>query len=384
MTRSIFVAVLWGLMALGWAIPEEAQQIVEDFVGGDPSVQLIDDSGAGNEATWVMPRSGFRWGGYDVYTGPQTNRGIGVGARTGASDLVFYYTTTAAGSYAYTVFSQAGTGESNMYVDLSTPESFIEHVVTKSDVDPSTLTAIRHMIRVREGEARSWYVSDPVTWGPVDGFTTTSFVSGLSWYAVDLADSANLNLLAGGDEGAIAFALVESAPDLAMVDGGGIYVDFARDNWEAMFSIERITWASRGNLPAGTSWQLVYEDEFDGTSLDWSEWGVENSSPSHIDSSRWVENIEVHDGVLHLVSHKEQRGGKEWTTGHVWTRAFRKQEGFFEASCRYAPGTGLNNAWWLFEPGYFEFDINEGHYPDEINMNYHWWEGAHQSWGSSV
>ena len=29
------------------------------------------------------------------------------------------------------------------------------------------------------------------------------------------------------------------------------------------------------------------------------------------------------------------------------------------------------------KPGRFEIDINEGHYPDEINMNIHNWSGKH-------
>ncbi len=154
--------------------------------------------------------------------------------------------------------------------------------------------------------------------------------------------------------------------------------------------------------PEHARWRLTFSDEFDGTALDGRVWEVESGSPTHILSSRWPENIEVKDGVCRLVTRKENRGGKEWTTAHMWTRTFRQKYGYFEARYRYGRATGLNNAFWLMPratneqagiygmKGYlkkFEIDINEGHYPDKVNMNIHNWEGEHwsqhQAWVSS-
>ena len=146
--------------------------------------------------------------------------------------------------------------------------------------------------------------------------------------------------------------------------------------------------------PEHSAWRLTFSDEFDGSDLDMNAWEVESGAPTHILSSRWPENIEVRDGVCRLVTRKEKRAGKEWTTAHMWTRTFRQKYGYFEARYRYGAAPGLNNAFWLMPratgeqagvygmKGYlrkFEIDINEGHYPGKVNMNIHNWEGEHWS-----
>jgi beta-glucanase (GH16 family) len=145
--------------------------------------------------------------------------------------------------------------------------------------------------------------------------------------------------------------------------------------------------------PEHSRWTLTFDDEFTETSLDRQKWDVESGAPTHILSSRWPENIQVSGGACRLLTRKESRGGKEWTTAHLWTRSFRQKYGYFEARFRYGAATGLNNAFWLMPradgrqdagifgmAGYlkkFEIDINEGHAPREVSMNVHNWEGEH-------
>ena len=135
-------------------------------------------------------------------------------------------------------------------------------------------------------------------------------------------------------------------------------------------------------LSQGTSaWQLVWQDEFayPNEKLD-EDWVSQNSPSTHILSSRWRENAVVKDGTLRLVNRKEARGGQQWTSGNIWTKR-QFQYGFFEARYRYAAAEGTNNSFWLMTntPGQpaagkrFEIDINEGHYPNEINTNIHNW-----------
>ncbi len=139
--------------------------------------------------------------------------------------------------------------------------------------------------------------------------------------------------------------------------------------------------------PADKEWVLTFNDEFNGTEMDWSVWRSDASSPGHIMSSRWPENAEVHDGALHLVVRKEERGGKEWTSGNIWVRpeVFAQTYGYWEARFKCTAAPGINNAFWTFVPHnynihknpdittHYELDINEGHYPNKINMNYHTW-----------
>ena len=141
------------------------------------------------------------------------------------------------------------------------------------------------------------------------------------------------------------------------------------------------------NRPDPAGWQLVFSDEFDGDKLDADKWQCESGSPGHIQSSRWPENIVVKDGCCRLLTRKEKRGGKEWTSGHFWTRSFAPRYGFFECRMKTGGAAGLNNAFWLMADGKkddgrkFEIDICESHFPDKVNTNLHWWGGEH--WAKS-
>lgn len=129
------------------------------------------------------------------------------------------------------------------------------------------------------------------------------------------------------------------------------------------------------------SWRLVWGDEFDypDAQLD-EQWNSQNGPSGHILSSRWRENAVVQDGALRLVNRKEERGGQKWTSGNLWSKE-RFQYGYFECRYRYAAAEGTNNSFWLMtntpgEPAAgkrFEIDINEGHYPNEVNTNIHNW-----------
>ncbi len=132
--------------------------------------------------------------------------------------------------------------------------------------------------------------------------------------------------------------------------------------------------------PQHAQWEMTFCDEFAGDRLDFKVWESQAGprSPDDIES-RWPENNVVRDGVLYQVTRRESvpRGGKDWTTAHIWTRTFQQQFGYFEARMRY--GKYLNNAFWLFrpmgqrfaEPPHFEIDINEGHTPRDVCMTFH-------------
>ena len=135
-------------------------------------------------------------------------------------------------------------------------------------------------------------------------------------------------------------------------------------------------------------WKLVFQDEFNGPELDRRVWQVESGSPGHILSSRWPENVVVTNGLLRLLTRKEARGGKVWTTGNIWTRTYQAQYGYFEARMRIAKASGLNNAFWLMttnkptDPIHFEIDITEAHYPNIHTMTLHNWSGKHTATGA--
>ena len=134
-------------------------------------------------------------------------------------------------------------------------------------------------------------------------------------------------------------------------------------------------------LPGGKErWNLVWQDEFDAPDAKLDEqWESQNGPSGHILCSRWRENAKVANGTLKLINRKEKRGGQDWTSGSIWTRR-TFQYGYFECRYRYAAAEGTNNSFWLMTRGpkpktgkSFEIDINEGHYPNEVNTNIHNW-----------
>ena len=132
--------------------------------------------------------------------------------------------------------------------------------------------------------------------------------------------------------------------------------------------------------PPHAQWELTFCDEFDGDSVNWDVWQSQNSirGGDRLEG-RWPENNVLKDGILHQVTKKEDppRGGKQWSTAHIWTKEFTQKYGYFEARMRY--GRYLNNAFWLWRPGgrnerpHFEIDINEGHTPREVAMCFHYY-----------
>lgn len=125
-------------------------------------------------------------------------------------------------------------------------------------------------------------------------------------------------------------------------------------------------------------WELVFREEFDGTTADLDKnWTFQNGPSGHILCSRWRDNVVVTNGLCRLVNRKEKRGGQDWTSGNLWTKQ-SFQYGYFECRYRYAAAKATNNSFWLMPTGKtppgmkrFEIDINEGHYPNEVTSNIH-------------
>lgn len=139
-----------------------------------------------------------------------------------------------------------------------------------------------------------------------------------------------------------------------------------------------------------SKYELVWEDQFDYKTRDdlLEVWESSNGPSPNTMCSRWPENIELADGMVRLVNHKENRGGQDWTSARMWTKE-QYQYGYYECRYKYAAATGTNNSFWIStlrnaqdpaEGKRFELDINEGHYPDEVNVSIHnWTDEPHKS-----
>lgn len=114
-----------------------------------------------------------------------------------------------------------------------------------------------------------------------------------------------------------------------------------------------------GGPPVAGDWELIFYDEFSGTELDESKWEAMDKQvyqSTKYRSTRWKENVELTNGVLRLVTKKENRSGElddgdfhewqEYTTGGIKSGDPIAKYGYFEARMKYAPTNGLNNAFW--------------------------------------
>jgi len=97
-------------------------------------------------------------------------------------------------------------------------------------------------------------------------------------------------------------------------------------------------------LPATQTWQLNFEDTFDGPGraedgslgnasgddLDEQVWTYTDGEylPGFIESARFRDNIVVEDGLAKLITRREQKTDPdtgtvfEWTSAHMFTRTF--------------------------------------------------------------
>lgn len=146
--------------------------------------------------------------------------------------------------------------------------------------------------------------------------------------------------------------------------------------------IPLLIWARSNYKPcikdsSGSKWDLVWHDEFNNNSTIDENWSAENASPGHIMSSRWRENLSVKSGKLIIKNLKENKGGKEWTSGSMTSKRKFKY-GYFECRMRISSISGVNNSFWLYctnptsiSGHKFEIDVIEGHYPNAVLSNIH-------------
>ena len=142
--------------------------------------------------------------------------------------------------------------------------------------------------------------------------------------------------------------------------------------------------------PTDEEWVLTFNDEFNGNSLNWSIWMSQANTPATF-ISRWPENAVVKDGALHLVVKKDDTKERGWTSGNVWVRpeVFRQSYGYWEARFKIADIPYANNSFWTHsalvtlpevtdDTLRFEQDINEGKYPNVVDITYHHYKNGHE------
>ena len=147
-------------------------------------------------------------------------------------------------------------------------------------------------------------------------------------------------------------------------------------------------------------WNLVWEDNFDGTTLDQTKWSFQtgdggwgnNELQYYTDR---IDNVNVNAGILEIIGKSENYMGADYTSGRI--RSIDKGDwtyGRFEASIKMPIGQGIWPAFWMLPtdniyggwPASGEMDIMEylGHQANITYATAHYGtNGDHQFQGDS-
>ena len=139
-------------------------------------------------------------------------------------------------------------------------------------------------------------------------------------------------------------------------------------------------------------WQLVWSDEFNGSSLDTSKWSYQIGTGAPL-MVGWgnnelqyytnrPDNVNVSGGYLHIIARRENFGGMQYTSGRIRTKGKGDwRYGKIEMRAKLPRGRGIWPAFWMLPtdevfggwPRSGEIDIMEliGHEPNRIHATIH-------------
>jgi beta-glucanase (GH16 family) len=145
-------------------------------------------------------------------------------------------------------------------------------------------------------------------------------------------------------------------------------------------------------VPPPPQWNIVWDDEFNGTSIDTSKWtfdigtgppypGWGNNELEYYTSR--TNNAYVSDGLLHIRAQQESYGGQNYTSAKIKsTGLFYKTYGRFEWHAKLPSGTGFWPALWMLPqsspyggwPNEGEIDVveNKGNIPNQEGGTIHY------------
>lgn len=148
--------------------------------------------------------------------------------------------------------------------------------------------------------------------------------------------------------------------------------------------------------PAVLAYELVWSDEFDGTSLNTSKWGYENGNLGVNNEKQYyqTENVAVSNGNLVITARKQTVAGQPYTSGRINTNGkFSRKYGRVEARIKLPGVQGLWPAFWMLGsniatagwPACGEIDIMEHvNTGNTVLGTIHWFNTAYSYYGGST
>jgi beta-glucanase (GH16 family) len=156
-----------------------------------------------------------------------------------------------------------------------------------------------------------------------------------------------------------------------------------------------------GQAASNTAWNIVWSDEFDGTTIASTNWSFETgnnggwgNSELEYYTSRF-QNAYVSNGLLHIVAQQESFGGFNYTSARMKSQNhFSKQYGKIEFRAKLPSGVGFWPALWMLGnnfpsvgwPACGEIDImeNKGSVPGQVQGTIHYSNSSNQHLSSTA
>ena len=145
-------------------------------------------------------------------------------------------------------------------------------------------------------------------------------------------------------------------------------------------------------IPDVPGWQLFWHDEFEGTTLNTTNWTALDRQDSFNNEKQyyWHDQVKVAGGNLQLTAINQPRGNKQYQSGLVTSNALFGQ-GRFEARVDLPTTQGMWPAFWLNPnqvqwPLGGEIDIleNRGSQPTIVSSAFHWQKNPGPCCGSHL
>ncbi|MBQ8575703.1 MAG: glycoside hydrolase family 16 protein [Clostridia bacterium] len=108
-----------------------------------------------------------------------------------------------------------------------------------------------------------------------------------------------------------------------------------------------------------TGYELVFEDEFNGDSLDTTAWKYCNSGPRR-GGFRAPSSVKIADGTCTITGeYRDGEYGEGWYGGDLALLKWYNK-GYFEIRCKVSAGGGLWSAFWLMAAHPYEAEYSKG------------------------
>lgn len=146
-----------------------------------------------------------------------------------------------------------------------------------------------------------------------------------------------------------------------------------------LYLFSQSTFFTGGNICPNSEWKIVFNDEFNGDSLDREKWiNYFPYAASGDDQCEFCRthgnegqiftdtNLEVSNGTLKLIARRQTSSwfsaSRDYTSALIHSKYdFRYMYGKFEIRCKIPSGKGLNSAFWMFGGTGTEIDAFEIH-----------------------